>query len=70
MERLGAAFGFSGAFFFSPKNADFHLGLCKATGRKSRLDVPVDDSIESGRIDPVGRMKCDQLAEMGMQPIS
>ena len=59
MGRLGAAGSFfRGVFFFSPKTQIFIQRPLHSKGRKSRLDVPVDDSIESGRIDPVGRLVC------------
>lgn len=49
---------FPGRFFFHQKRRFSSKGLLQRKGRKSRLDVPVDDSIESGRIDPVGRLVC------------
>ena len=48
---------FPGRFFFHHTQIFIQRPL-HSKGRKSRLDVPVDDSIESGRIDPVGRLVC------------
>ena len=47
---------FPGRFFFHHTQI-FILAFAKQPAL-SRLDVPVDDSIESGRIDPVGRLVC------------
>ena len=59
MGRLGSLpLVFPGRFFFHQKRRFSSKGLLQRKGRKSRLDVPVDDSIESGRIDPVGRLVC------------